>query len=196
MKAVEKEIEQFLEDIENGKAPSFKKTITLKSYSFEVVEEEIKELIFYHMIKKERERLERGDEGILEGDTRHHGRAPQGAETRIDGPMFTIDDSEFMKEVNFSKWDDTQFVSLEYINNRLDMERKNLNVANYMIKIGEELNLPEEDLNPAQKYENIMEERVQILEKIGQLMENGQTDKARNTWEKLAKKVVEEEHRI
>ncbi len=160
--------------------------------------EEIEELVYLQMLEYERERMREMDEDIFKGDTSDHYMEPNPKEKQ-DEPLFTIKevDEEYRLE-----WMDVKlehpdhYVTLSHANNLLEETRVHRQRFQFIYRLGKEMDMPGEMIEPAKYFLRYMEERAKVIEEAAELLSQGQERAAKEGWESLMQMVDEEEREI
>ncbi|MFB6292051.1 MAG: hypothetical protein ABEI58_01505, partial [Candidatus Nanohaloarchaea archaeon] len=178
----ERELQDFLERVRNGQFDSIKwNTLSpsTKSPALEAEMEEVKELVFLQMLQWERNLLENRDRAIFRGDESDHAMFPGDALKHQDEPLFVLEEGEGTYEVRGTRVErDSTFVTLSFARRQLESTRKHLEAFKFGLKLAEDVEVPQEELEIAEDYKDAMQERVELLETAVEKLENDQPEEA------------------
>lgn len=196
----ERELEDFLERVRNGQFDSIKwNTLSpsTKSPALEAEMEEVKELVFLQLLQWEKNLLENRDRAIFRGDQSDHAMYPDDGLNHQDEPLFILEEGKGTYSVRGKQVArDSTFVTLSFARRELEKTRHHLEAFKFGLKLAEDIEVPEEELEVAEEYKTAMQERVNLLGETVKKLENDQPEEAKRVWKELIQGIEEEEKNL
>lgn len=194
--SIESRIQKFIEYIQDEYESKLHNRVAsnIDQDTVEEIEiEDVKETLFLYVMRSEMEfYFSYSDKEIKRGYTEHLYKVPGDHMAYVEGDKFKHGDLG-QNSVGASQ---SRVISEDWIKELVSDARENLENTRKVLELGREMDVPESEMDRAVEMEKFLEERLEALEAIKSSFEEGDMEKAKKEYEKLLKKIEEEENSV